>query len=257
LDAYKFTRRATVLVASAIATFGIAGALGASAASASPSAVVGTTSMTNVPDTTNGAGGSACTSTPNGNAWATDQFPTVTLTATELTTPANTWDVTIKSSGTFAGFADPLTCAALTTSGTVVGTIHYTVASATPPVPGDLKTDYPGFNEFSVLIDDFFNGTPTITGGNVYFYSYQNGNYTQQGTDTGGLIVTGDVQVASATPAPTSTPKSNNVPTGGVQTGGGKPAGDPFVPFGIGLAVFAALALTGAVVGLRRQRQGR
>jgi len=166
--------------------------VGAYALTAS-SSVVGTTQMTNTPDTTNGAGGSACGTSANGNTWAMDQFPSVTLTATQETTPANTWEVAIRSTGSFVGFADPLTCSALKSSGPVSGVIYYTVQSATAPVPGNLKQDYAGGVEFSTLIDDFFGDSPTISGGNVYSYSYQGGNYTQVGTDTGGLIVTGDV----------------------------------------------------------------
>lgn len=230
------------------------GAIPASASSAI-APVTGTTSMTNVPDTTNGAGGGACVTTTNGPSWATDQFPTVTLSAVEETTPANTWNVTITSDGTFTGFADPLTCDALVSSGTVVGSIQYTVTSATAPSASGLKSDYNGATEFSTLINDFFGDSPTISGGDVYNYSYQGGNYTQVGTEGGGLIVTGDVVAASPTPTPSSSTgsASHTTPVGGVQTGGGLPRNNPLVPIGAGVAV-VGLALCGTALVRRRQR---
>lgn len=234
------------------------GAIPASASSAI-APVTGTTSMTNVPDTTNGAGGGACVTSPNGPSWATDQFPTVTLSAVEETTPADTWNVTITSDGSFVGFADPLTCTALVSSGNVVGSIQYTVTSATPPSASGLKSDYSGATEFSTLIDDFFADSPTISGGDVYDYSYQGGNYTQVGTEGGGLIVTGDVVAGTGAASPTPTPSSSTgshqatTPVGGVQTGGGLPRNNPLVPIGAGVAA-VGLALCGTALARRRQR---
>jgi len=184
---YRFIAAA----AAAAAIAATAALTGAGIASAS-TPVIGTTSMTNVPDTTN-ASGPACLTTVNGPQWATDQFPTVTLSATELTSPANTWNVTITSNGSFKGFADPITCAALVSAGNITGSVQYTVRSATPPVATGLKADYAGETEFKTLIDDFFGDSPTITGGDIYDFSYQGGNYTQVGTEGGGLVITGDV----------------------------------------------------------------
>jgi PASTA domain len=189
---YRFI--AAAVAATAIAA--TAALTGAGMASASTT-VTGSTSMTNVPDTTN-ASGPACLATVNGAQWATDQDPDVTLSATELTSPANTWNVTITSNGSFKGFADPLTCAALVSSGSLTGTIQYTVTSPTPPVASGLKSDYTGETEFSTLIDDFFGDSPAIGGGDIYNFSYQNGNYTQVGTEGGGLVITGDVVGSTA-----------------------------------------------------------
>jgi hypothetical protein len=195
---YRFI--AAAVAAAAIAA--TAALTGAGMASAS-TPVIGNTSMTNVPDTTN-ASGPACLTTVNGPQWATDQYPSVTLSATELTSPASTWNVTITSDGSFKGFADPTTCAALVSAGNIVGSIQYTVTSPTPPAASGLKTDYAGETEFSTLIDDFFGDSPTISGGDIYDFAYQGGNYTQVGTEGGGLVITGDVV---ATPPP-----SENVP---------------------------------------------
>jgi hypothetical protein len=307
--------------------------------------------MTNVPDTTNASGGSCGTST-NGPTWATDQFPTVTLSA--MSTGTDTWNVTIDSNGSFVAFADPTTCAPLLSEGNIVGTIEYTVTSTNTPSQSGLQSDYSGATEFSTLIDDFFGGSPTIGGGNIYSYSYQDGNYTQVST-ANGLTVTGDVRPVACTvtvtnpgnqtsvlnkaisglqitatsnypgtlvfdtaqkdvnlpaglsinstgqitgkptktgtsvvtiaagnpnhvtpacvgtttfkwtvsltapsPSPSSSSSSGSFPTGGVETGGGKPAGDPFLPFGIGLAGLAVVAIGAAGgIALRRQHQGR
>ena len=184
---YRFI--AAAVAAAAIAA--TAALTGAGMASAS-TPVIGKTSMTDVPDTTN-ASGPACLTTVNGPQWATDQYPSVTLSATELTSPTNTWNVTITSNGSFKGFADPITCAGLVSAGNITGSIQYTVTSATPPAASGLKADYAGETEFSTLIDDFFGGTPTISGGDIYNFAYQGGNYTQVGTEGGGLVITGDV----------------------------------------------------------------
>ncbi len=345
-------KRAAALAISAIAALSVAGVLGAGVASAASTAVVtGTTSMTNVPDTTNGASGGSCGTSTNGPTWATDQFPTVTLSAVPVTTPADTWTVTITSNGNFIAFADPTNCDPLLSEGNITGTIEYTVTSPNTPSQSGLTSDYSGATEFSTLIDDFFGGSPTIGGGDIYSYSYQNGNYTQVGTEDGGLTVTGDVKavpctvtvtnpgnqtsvpnkaisglqiaatsnypgalvfdttqkdvslpqgleisstglvtgtptktgtsvvtIAAGNPdyltpacvgtatftwtvsrtASSSSSSSGNFPTGGVQTGGGKPAGDPFLPFGVILAALAVAAIgTAGGIALRRQHQGR
>jgi hypothetical protein len=184
----------------ALAVLGLSGtALLATAGAASASTTVtGTTSMTNVPDTTS-ASGPACGTSANGPTWALDQFPGVTLSATELTAPANTWDVTITSDGSYLSFADPTTCQPLQSEGSITGRIQYTVTSATAPSASGLQSDYNGATEFSTLIDDFFGGSPAISGGDIYTYSYQGGNYTQVGTEGGGLTITGDVTYVACT----------------------------------------------------------
>jgi hypothetical protein len=350
--------RAAALAVSAIAALSVAGVLGAGVASAASAVTVtGRTSMTNVPDTTNGAGGGSCGTSTNGPTWATDQFPTVTLSAMPDSTPLDTWVVTITSDGSYVAFADPTNCDPLLSEGNITGTIQYTVTSPNTPSQSGLKSDYSGATEFSTLIDDFFGGSPTIGGGDIYDYSYQNGNYTQVGTEGGGLTVTGDVEpvactvtvtnpgnqtsvvnkaisrlqavatsnypgtlvfdttqkdvnlptglrisstgeitgtptktgtskvtIAAGNPnyltpacvgsvtfnwtvsltapssssSPSPSPSSGKFPTGGVETGGGKPAGDPFLPFGIILAALAVAAIgTAGGIALRRQHQGR
>jgi len=79
-------------------------------------------------------------------------------------------------------------------------------------------------------------------------------------TDTiSGATFDGQPLSCAAAPTPTPTPSSSTsphtaYPTGGVQTGGGKPVSSPWLPFGLGLALFGGLALTGGAVALRRQR---
>jgi hypothetical protein len=62
----------------------------------------------------------------------------------------------------------------------------------------------------------------------------------------------------SASPTPTPTPFSSRTsafPVGGVETGGGKPATSPWLPFGLGAVGLALLTVAGAVV-MRRRQQG-
>jgi hypothetical protein len=202
--------RAAAVAVSALATLSVAGVLGAGVASAASAATVtGTTSMTNVPDTTS-ASGPACGTSANGPTWATDQFPTVTLSA--VSTGADSWTVTITSDGSYVAFADPTTCAALISEGNITGSIQYTVTSPNTPAQTGLLSDYSGATEFSTLIDDFFGGSPTIGGGDVYTYSYQNGNYTQVGTAGGGLTITGDVKPVACTVTVTSPGNQTSAP---------------------------------------------
>jgi large repetitive protein len=58
-----------------------------------------------------------------------------------------------------------------------------------------------------------------------------------------------------ASSAPSSGGSGSTVPTGGVQTGGGKPLSNPFVPIGGGIAAAALLTLAGAALIRRSHRQ--
>jgi hypothetical protein len=361
--------RAAALAVAAIAALGVAGVLGAIPASAA-TPVTATTTVTNNPDTTSGGTGTACGTSVNGPTWATDNF-TVTLTAVQAASPPNTWNVTAAVNGTYVGFADPATCDPLQSTGSLTGTISYTMTTTNEPNPAGLKGAYAGSDtddiQFAQLIEDLF-GDPdpagcwntscaSIGGGNVYNFSYENGAYTQvatpaytaQGdvtyvpctvtlkpiasqdsvlsaaitpvqlvatsnypgalqyaafplpsgvkidhstgaftgtaTKTGTTAVTagainpnyngaataaGNAKCASTeqfnwtvsltapSPSSSSSSSSGNFPTGGVETGGGKPAGDPFLPFGIILAALAVAAIgTAGGIALRRQHQGR
>jgi hypothetical protein len=63
------------------------------------------------------------------------------------------------------------------------------------------------------------------------------------------------VSQCSVTATPTPTPSaSQSYPVGGVETGGGTPVSSPWLPLGLGVAVFGGLAMAGSLIALRRQR---
>jgi Fibronectin type III domain len=189
-------RKIAVTFAATAAVLG-AGAAVASASSAAD-AITGTTQVTAQPDTTGGPGtdflGTACDTTSTyakayGPVWADDDFK-ATLSATP--TGTDQWAVTIRSTGTFAGFADPVTCDAALSDGTVYGTVRYTLTSDDVPSQAHLQSSYTDFsNNLTGLVQAFF-GDPGITsadlGDGTYSYSYQGGNMTE---DNNGLY--GDV----------------------------------------------------------------
>lgn len=251
--------------------------------------ITGAVQVTNHRDTTNVTGpGTTCTSTPDGNVWAYDAF-TANLSAVQGAV-AGTWNVTVQlSSGSFAGFADPTTCAALTSAGDLTGNYTATVTSATPPAPSNLpKSDSSKTDGIGVLVTDFFgaNSGAVIATSN-YSFQYQGGKYIQDGDG----YISGDV-VATTSPSPSPTPtksqspspkpsstgssaptktttspsgggssaggtpgqpSSGNYPTGGVETGGGKPVSNPWLPIGLGLAGLGSLSLAGGAVALRKR----
>jgi hypothetical protein len=146
------------------------------------------------PDTTN-VGGGATISSPFGPVWAYDNI-TIKLTpvpVSGLSDGAN-YRVTEDVVGSFHGFADPTTAAALTSDGSVKGTIYYDVLATQGPDGAGLAPTYPGASapSLSQLAVNLFDDNATVVGGgDVYSFSYQNGNYTQVATPT--LTVNGDV----------------------------------------------------------------
>ena len=117
---------------------------------------------------------------------------------------ATRYSVTIGVTGSFQGFADPTTGAALTSSGPVKGTITYDVNSTTPPDPKSLPAQEPDGTGLGVALNQLFGVTdgssmfynaaslPQLVGGGDYAFSYQNGNYTQVGGNSG-VTTAGDV----------------------------------------------------------------
>lgn len=142
----------------------------------------------------------AVTNTPYGPVWAYDT-ETVKLTPVQVTpSVANghaNWQVTVDVTGSFAGFADPNTGAALTSSGSVKGTITYDVQADQPPSGANLPSQEqsgigaPGLHDYVVQLFGGPSHASIVGGGDVYTFSYQNGNYTQIATPT--LTVSGDV----------------------------------------------------------------
>jgi hypothetical protein len=186
-----------------VLSLGLLGGIGATlATSASASTVPGTVhAVTHSPqhlDTTTVKTG---TDSPNGPVWAydnlTDQFTVVPASGD------GNYQVTIDSTGSFKGFADPMTGAPLASSGPVKGTIEYNVHSTRAPDPKALPSQEPDGTSTGVMIGQLFGetdglsifnpahvGPAEVTGGGDYTFSYQNGNYVQ---DTNGIrgVVTG------------------------------------------------------------------
>jgi hypothetical protein len=165
-------------------------------AGATPGAVHAVTHSAQHNDTTSGGPGTACTSSDNGPVWAIDNLSEhfTAVPVTGLSDGAN-WQVTIDVTGSFAGFADPNTCDALTSHGPVHGTIEYDVYSATPPDPASLLPNQAPDTGLGAALSQLFDGQPAtalIVGGGDYYFSYQNGNYVQQYPAT--PYITGDVK---------------------------------------------------------------
>jgi hypothetical protein len=136
----------------------------------------------------------------------------------------------------------------------------------------DATSNYPGTLQFgaknlpkglSMDAAGKITGTPIRTGTDVVTVSAINPTYSTAAAQcdaatTFNWTVSLTASSQSASSSGSSGSSSASYPTGGVQTGGGKPAGDPVLPFGIGLAGLAVVAFgTAGAFALRRQHQGR
>lgn len=140
--------------------------------------------------------------------WAWDngaiKFTPVPVTPSPSNGEAN-YQVKIEVVGSFQGFADPITGAALTSTGSVKGTITFDVQSGSlVPSGATLLTQQPqgvvdtstspavvtGSTSLGDMLNQLFGGPVTVVGGGDYSFSYQNGNYTQTSTPP---YSTGDV----------------------------------------------------------------
>jgi hypothetical protein len=144
------------------------------------------TSVSSHPDTTSAGAGTACTSSSNGPVWALDSY---TSTLAALPDGTNTWKVTIQDKGSFAGFADPNTCNALKSKGSLVGLYTVTVTSANTPDPSNLQSSYSGDVSTTQMVRDFFNDPGATVAGGDYFFVYQGGNYVQTTSSLYGDVV--------------------------------------------------------------------
>jgi hypothetical protein len=186
------TKSLLTRIAVPVLGLGLLGGLGATlATSASASTLPGTvtanTHLNNHPDTTDATGPAI----QPGNVWAYDNA-TEKFTLVQTAPGSQTWNVTMDYVGSFHGFADPTLGTALDSNGSVKGTISYQVTSPNAPDPSRLPAQSASDAHISGNIRTLF-GDPNaiITGGDVYNFSYQNGNYTQIATPT--LTVNGDV----------------------------------------------------------------
>ena len=133
--------------------------------------------------------------TPNGPVWASDDL-TVKLVPVALAAPgpggAN-YRVDVTVNGSFHGFADPNTGAALESNGPVTGSISYYVQSnGQLPSGANLPAQEAGGingTHLSQMVTQLFGpGASIVGGGDQYLFSYQNGAYTQDTTGTQGSV---------------------------------------------------------------------
>jgi hypothetical protein len=155
-------------------------------ASNGPGTVTAVTHLNNHPDTTNVA-----VQGRTDNVWAYDN---ATEKFTLVQQPDGSWNVTMDYVGSFHGFADPTLGTTLDSTGSVKGTISYQVTSGSTPNPALLPGQSAPDAHISTNIRALFGNDPStvINGGDVYSFSYQNGNYTQIASPA--LVISGDVQ---------------------------------------------------------------
>jgi Fibronectin type III domain len=149
----------------------------AAASAAAFTTTAATTQVSDHPDTTTGAVRQSCTASPNGATWARDTYAS-TLIA--VPTGSGTWRVTLEDSGRFAGFADPGSCAASLSDGTLTGLYTVSVTSPVAPDPSKLHSSYSGDVSTTQMITDFFDdASGLVISGGDYFFVYQDGAYVQ------------------------------------------------------------------------------
>ena len=205
-----------ILITAAAAAAALAGSAAVAAPAMASNGVTAVTHSAQHDDTTSGPLVGALKYSDNGPVWAYDNLSehfTVTPYTIPQTDGAN-YSVVITDTGSFQGFADPGANGtqsqsdgygqALTSTGSVKGTIQYDVSSATPPNPANLPAQEPDHTSMGVALNQLFGATdgssifadavgPHVTGGGNYNFSYQNGNYVQSFDGTTSII-TGDVK---------------------------------------------------------------
>jgi hypothetical protein len=255
LEARKYLGRKAAFVAVGIATLGVTGALGAIPATASVAPVQVTLSHSS----------DSATATCNADGDV-------------VLSPGSATSTTYAQADVNGVGTVPSAPPSFTTSNYAAGSPRWVIEFSN----GNFITGYP------VQIGTFAGVTPTATFTGNQWGVGNGSSYTTYSSALSGADVTGSVTVkdafviadgdqaagtqdvltnaqyngqplSCAAVAPTPSPSASKstsptVPTGGVQTGGGKPVTSPWLPFGAGVAVFGGLALTGGVVALRRQR---
>ena len=175
--------RKIILALAAVAGLAAFAAPAAASAANGPATVKAVIHSADHSDTSNlcgvGAIGTDC-------VWAHDN-----LSRQIVATPNGdgSWTVNITDNGSFAGFADPTTGAAMASDGPVKGSYQLTVTGGTPDAK-NLPSQEPATMGTTAMINQLFGGSATVTGGS-YSYSYQNGAYVQ---DTVGTGIHGDVR---------------------------------------------------------------
>lgn len=170
----------------------VAVAIGVTAAGASPGVVKATTHSQHHPDTTN------CVTSvtgDNGPVWAYDNLSRQ-ITATPTGT-VREWTVTVVDNGSFTAFSEPnnTSCGVdnpldPNVTGSVKGSITYTVTSTGTPDAANLPSQMDGATSTSATIRMLFNDSDAAFAGGAYLYTYRAGTsvYSQDGGGTTGNI---------------------------------------------------------------------
>jgi len=170
----KIKMRIIALAVAVVSTAGL-GTLAVVPALADAGTVTAVAHASQHPDTTS-ASGPGCGTSANGPTWALDNLSrqfSVTDNAD------GTYTVMITDHGSFAGFADPVTCQPLTSGGSISGSYTLTVTSPHGPDPSGLAPQYEGAISTTTMVQDLFDQNATSIVGGAYYYSYQHGNYVQ------------------------------------------------------------------------------
>jgi hypothetical protein len=136
--------------------------------SAMASTVTANTHANNHPDTTSVYTG---VNSDNGPVWAYDNLE---LKFTSVALGGDEYQVTIDATGSFHGFANPITGAPDVNDGSVKGTITYLVDSTTAPQARNLPAQEPSTaGQSSTMVPQFYgSGFVGINGGGAYTYTY-------------------------------------------------------------------------------------
>lgn len=176
LRTWRPGRKAAAIIAAAGAVLAVGGGIGGYALASNNGPLSASTRVSDHPDTTSGGSGTACTSSTNGPVWALDAY---TSTLTAINTGTDTWRVTIQDKGSFAGFADPNTCDAMSSKGDLLGLYTVSVTSTGTPSAANLNPTYSGAVSTTQMVRDFFGDQSAIVNGGDYFFVYQDGAYVQ------------------------------------------------------------------------------
>jgi hypothetical protein len=170
----------TILTAAAVpATLAAAllGTTGAASASVKPATVTWHTHQQGVLDTTNVSGNATDGSYAGGPVWAHDNMER-TVTAVQDSADRTLWHVTVSSTGSFDGFANPIDGNAPVEgghlTGSVKGTIEFDVTSKVgPSVPAPNSIDTNGQHSTSLALDLFSNDPAAyVSGYGPYDFRY-------------------------------------------------------------------------------------
>lgn len=139
-------------------------------ASVKQAAISANTHVHNVADTTNVSGDHTGTS-DNGPVWAYDNLER-TITATQ--TGTDTWAVRIDSQGSFSAIANPLDGNVWTggNSGSVTGSVNYTVTSTKTPDATNISGDLPDGTSSTKTLKLLFGDDNATVVGKTYHFDY-------------------------------------------------------------------------------------